>query len=83
MNVVLKGLVKWIKEQDDVLLTDTTFRDAHQSLLATSMRTADITGNCIRICRLMPDLFSFEMWGGATFDVAYRFLKESPWDQTN
>ena len=76
-----EGLVKWIKEQDDVLLTDTTFSDAHQSLLATRMRTADMTGIASESARLMPDLFSFEIWGGATFDVAYRFLKESPWDR--
>ena len=76
-----EGLVKWIKEQDNVLLTDTTFRDAHQSLLATRLRTADITEIASESARLMPDLFSFEMWGGATFDVSYRFLKEDPWDR--
>ncbi|WP_210469518.1 pyruvate carboxylase [Sporosarcina sp. 6E9] len=76
-----EGLVKWIQEQDDVLLTDTTFRDAHQSLLATRMRTADMTGIASESARLMPDLFSYEIWGGATFDVAYRFLKENPWDR--
>ena len=75
------GLVQWIKEQDDVLLTDTTFRDAHQSLLATRMRTKDMTNIAPHSARLMPDLFSYEMWGGATFDVAYRFLKEDPWDR--
>lgn len=76
-----EGLVKWIKEQEDVLLTDTTFRDAHQSLLATRMRTADMLAIAPASARLMPDLFSYEMWGGATFDVSYRFLKESPWDR--
>lgn len=76
-----EGLVKWIKEQDDVLLTDTTFRDAHQSLLATRVRTSDITSIASESARLMPDLFSYEMWGGATFDVSYNFLKESPWDR--
>ena len=76
-----EGLIKWIKEQDDVLLTDTTFRDAHQSLLATRMRTSDMTSIASESARLMPDLFSYEMWGGATFDVAYRFLKEDPWDR--
>lgn len=75
------GLVQWIKAQDDVLLTDTTFRDAHQSLLATRMRTKDMTNIAPHSTRLMPDLFSYEMWGGATFDVAYRFLKEDPWDR--
>ncbi|MBE1553596.1 pyruvate carboxylase [Sporosarcina limicola] len=76
-----EGLVQWIKEQKDVLLTDTTFRDAHQSLLATRVRTSDMTSIASESARLMPDLFSYEMWGGATFDVAYRFLKESPWDR--
>ena len=76
-----EGLIQWIKEQDDVLLTDTTFRDAHQSLLATRMRTADMTEIASESARLMPDLFSYEIWGGATFDVAYRFLKEDPWDR--
>ena len=76
-----EGLIQWIKAQEDVLLTDTTFRDAHQSLLATRMRTADMTSIASESARLMPDLFSYEMWGGATFDVAYRFLKENPWDR--
>lgn len=76
-----EGLIKWIKEQDDVLLTDTTFRDAHQSLLATRVRTSDIANIASESSRLLPDLFSFEMWGGATFDVAYRFLKEDPWER--
>ncbi len=75
------ALVKWIKEQNDVLLTDTTFRDAHQSLLATRMRTADMISIAPETARLMNDYFSFEVWGGATFDVAYRFLKENPWDR--
>ncbi len=75
------GLVDWIRKQDDVLLTDTTFRDAHQSLLATRMRTSELTQIATESAHLLPDLFSFEMWGGATFDVAYRFLKESPWDR--
>ncbi|MBM7654112.1 pyruvate carboxylase [Neobacillus cucumis] len=75
------GLVQWIKNQQQVLLTDTTFRDAHQSLLATRMRTTDIYHIAEETAKLLPDLFSFEMWGGATFDVAYRFLKEDPWDR--
>ncbi len=75
------GLVNYIKGQKDVLLTDTTFRDAHQSLLATRVRTADIAEIASESARLMPDLFSFEMWGGATFDVSYRFLKEDPWER--
>ncbi|WP_153720546.1 pyruvate carboxylase [Sporosarcina cascadiensis] len=75
------GLVEWVRRQEDVLLTDTTFRDAHQSLLATRMRTKELTQIATESAHLLPDLFSFEMWGGATFDVAYRFLKESPWDR--
>jgi pyruvate carboxylase len=76
-----EGLVQWIKEQDRVLLTDTTFRDAHQSLLATRVRTVDLVRIAEPTARLLPHLFSLEMWGGATFDVAYRFLKEDPWDR--
>jgi pyruvate carboxylase len=76
-----EGLVQWIKEQDRVLLTDTTFRDAHQSLLATRVRTIDLVRIAEPTARLLPNLFSLEMWGGATFDVAYRFLKEDPWDR--
>jgi pyruvate carboxylase len=76
-----EGLVNWVKDQNQVLLTDTTFRDAHQSLLATRVRTNDLKSIADPSARLLPDLFSFEMWGGATFDVAYRFLKEDPWDR--
>lgn len=75
------GLVEWIKEQKQVLLTDTTFRDAHQSLLATRLRTTDLLHIAEPTARMLPNLFSLEMWGGATFDVAYRFLKEDPWDR--
>ncbi|WP_163101368.1 pyruvate carboxylase [Peribacillus alkalitolerans] len=75
------GLVRWIKEQKEVLLTDTTFRDAHQSLLATRVRTNDLLHIAEPTAKLLPNLFSSEMWGGATFDVAYRFLKEDPWDR--
>ncbi len=76
-----EGLVKWVQEQSNVLLTDTTFRDAHQSLLATRIRTKDLVNIADSTAHLMPDLFSLEMWGGATFDVSYRFLKEDPWDR--
>ncbi|WP_445613894.1 pyruvate carboxylase [Geobacillus sp. YF-1] len=76
-----EGLVRWIQEQPRVLLTDTTFRDAHQSLLATRVRTIDLLRIAEPTARLLPHLFSLEMWGGATFDVAYRFLKEDPWDR--
>lgn len=76
------GLVDWIKNQDQILYTDTTFRDAHQSLLATRMRTQDMVN--IASSYAMDrgqDLFSMEVWGGATFDVSMRFLKECPWDR--
>ncbi|MDN3014894.1 pyruvate carboxylase [Paenibacillus sp. BSR1-1] len=76
-----EGLIDWVKSQKQVLLTDTTFRDAHQSLLATRMRTTDIVHIAEPAAKLLPELFSFEMWGGATFDVAYRFLKEDPWNR--
>lgn len=73
------GLANWIKQQKEVLLTDTTFRDAHQSLLATRIRTKDMLTVAEPTAKLLPNLFSVEMWGGATFDVSYRFLKEDPW----
>ncbi|UII57271.1 pyruvate carboxylase [Cytobacillus spongiae] len=76
-----EGLVDWIKNQKEVLLTDTTFRDAHQSLLATRVRTSDMKHIAEPTAKLLPNMFSFEMWGGATFDVAYRFLKEDPWER--
>ncbi|OIK12981.1 pyruvate carboxylase [Bacillus sp. MUM 116] len=76
-----EGVVKWIREQKEVLLTDTTFRDAHQSLLATRIRTNDLVRIAEPTARLNPHLFSVEMWGGATFDVSYRFLNEDPWDR--
>lgn len=75
------GLVQWILAQEDVLLTDTTFRDAHQSLLATRVRSQDMYQIADATARMMHQLFSLEMWGGATFDVAYRFLKEDPWER--
>ncbi len=67
------------KNQNKLLLTDTTMRDAHQSLMATRMRSIDMFKIAKAQSVLGKDLFSMEMWGGATFDVAYRFLKESPW----
>ncbi|HET6871831.1 MAG TPA: pyruvate carboxylase, partial [Sporolactobacillaceae bacterium] len=75
------AVVDWIKKQEKVLLTDTTFRDAHQSLLATRMRTADLSKIAAPTAHLLPNLFSYEMWGGATFDTALRFLKEDPWER--
>lgn len=75
------GLVRWIQAQQNVLLTDTTFRDAHQSLLATRVRSKDMYNIAAATSEHMQDFFSLEMWGGATFDVAYRFLKEDPWER--
>jgi len=75
------GLGQWIREQQPLLLTDTTFRDAHQSLLATRFRSFDLLAIADDYARLCPQLFSLEMWGGATFDVAMRFLKECPWQR--
>ncbi|MBW3600911.1 MAG: pyruvate carboxylase subunit B, partial [Planctomycetes bacterium] len=69
----------WVREQKPLLFTDTTFRDAHQSLLATRFRTHDLLNIAGAYAHLCPQLFSIEMWGGATFDTAMRFLKESPW----
>src|SRR5699024_12321808 len=77
-----EGLADWLKNRKEVLYTDTTFRDAHQSLLATRVRTKDLLNIAEPTARLLPKLFSIEMWGGATFDVAYRFLKEDPWDRS-
>jgi pyruvate carboxylase len=74
-------VVEWIKKQKRPLLTDTTMRDAHQSLLATRVRTKDMTAIAHATAHLMHPLFSLETWGGATFDVAYRFLNEDPWDR--
>jgi pyruvate carboxylase len=71
----------WMLEQKRVLLTDTTMRDAHQSLLATRFRTFDLAAVAPAYASLAPDLFSVECWGGATFDVAMRFLRECPWER--
>ena len=76
-----QGLANWVLAQKRVLLTDTTFRDAHQSLLATRVRTRDILKIAPATAQLADELFSLESWGGATFDVAYRFLDECPWDR--
>ncbi len=76
-----EGLVNWIKEQDKLLITDTTMRDAQQSLMATRVRTVDMEKIAPAVALYGKDLFSLEMWGGATFDTSYRFLKESPWER--
>jgi pyruvate carboxylase len=72
---------RWIQEQKRLLITDTTFRDAHQSLLATRMRTFDMLRIAPWYAHAHAALFSLEMWGGATFDAALRFLREDPWQR--
>jgi pyruvate carboxylase len=74
-----EGVVKWLRSDKRVRFTDTTWRDAHQSLLATRLRTYDLARVAGATSHLMSNFFSLEMWGGATFDVAYRFLSEDPW----
>jgi pyruvate carboxylase len=74
-----EGFARWTREQDRLLLTDTTFRDAHQSLMATRLRTYDMLRIANFVAHRMHGLYSLEMWGGATFDVAMRFLLEDPW----
>ncbi len=75
------GFAQWMKAQDRILITDTTLRDAHQSLLATRMRTRDIAVIVDSYARGLPQLLSLECWGGATFDVAMRYLREDPWER--
>ncbi len=70
-----------LREQNQVAVTDTTFRDAHQSLLATRVRTIDLLGAAGHVARMTPQLWSVECWGGATYDVALRFLSEDPWER--
>jgi pyruvate carboxylase len=76
-----KALANWMMEQKTLLLTDTTFRDAHQSLIATRMRSDDLFRISHATAHLAAPIFSQEMWGGATFDVALRFLHEDPWER--
>ncbi len=76
-----EGFARWMRDQDRLLLTDTSFRDAHQSLLATRVRTHDLLRIAPMYARQLDGLLSLECWGGATFDVAMRFLKEDPWDR--
>ncbi len=76
-----KGVVDWIKDQNKLLMTDTTMRDAQQSLMATRVRTVDMEKIAPAVALYGQNLFSLEMWGGATFDTAYRFLNESPWER--
>ncbi|HXO63290.1 MAG TPA: pyruvate carboxylase [Steroidobacteraceae bacterium] len=76
-----EGFAQWMLREERVLLTDTAMRDAHQSLLATRMRSIDLTAIAPYYASLVPQLFSVECWGGATFDVALRFLREDPWER--
>jgi pyruvate carboxylase len=76
-----KAVADWMLEQSQVLVTDTTMRDGHQSLLATRMRSFDMIRVAPAYAHRLPQLFSVECWGGATFDVAYRFLQECPWQR--
>ena len=74
-----EGFARWMREQTRVLVTDSTFRDAHQSLLATRVRGKDLVAVAPFVARMTPNLLSVEAWGGATYDVALRFLGEDPW----
>lgn len=76
-----EGFANWIRDSKPLLITDTTMRDAHQSLIATRMRSVDMLNIASYVAQKTPNLFSLEMWGGATFDTTMRFLKESPWDR--
>jgi pyruvate carboxylase len=76
-----EAFAQWMLAEERVLVTDTTMRDAHQSLLATRLRTLDMTAIAPYYASLLPGLFSVECWGGATYDVAMRFLREDPWDR--
>src|SRR6266481_5449888 len=71
----------WARKEKRLLITDTTFRDAHQSLMATRVRTFDLRATAGAVAHRLPNLFSLEMWGGATFDTAMRFLHENPWQR--
>ncbi|TDV39820.1 pyruvate carboxylase [Actinophytocola oryzae] len=76
-----EGFARWLRESKSVGVTDTTFRDAHQSLLATRVRTKDLVTVAPYVAQLTPELLSVECWGGATYDVALRFLAEDPWER--
>ncbi len=75
------GFASALREQKALAVTETTFRDAHQSLLATRVRTRDLVAVMPHVARLTPQLLSVEAWGGATYDVALRFLAEDPWER--
>ncbi len=76
-----KAVSDYVLNEKKLLITDTTMRDAQQSLLATRLRTRDMVKGADAMAEILADCFSFEMWGGATFDTAYRFLHESPWER--
>lgn len=76
-----EAVARWVRSREEVLVSDTTMRDAHQSLLATRVRTVDLVKGAKIAGKLLHQAFSFECWGGATFDVAYRFLFEDPWER--
>lgn len=76
-----EAVAEWMSAQQKLLITDTTMRDAHQSLLATRMRSIDMINTAQAYSHNLPQLFSVECWGGATFDVSYRFLQECPWQR--
>ena len=76
-----KKFAAWARKEKRLLITDTTFRDAHQSLMATRVRTHDLLATAGAVAQRLPNLFSVEMWGGATFDTSLRFLHEDPWQR--
>jgi pyruvate carboxylase len=76
-----KRFAAWTRKEKRLLITDTTFRDAHQSLMATRVRTHDLLATASAVAQRLPNLFSVEMWGGATFDTSLRFLHEDPWQR--
>uniref|UniRef100_UPI002409872B pyruvate carboxylase n=1 Tax=Saccharomonospora azurea TaxID=40988 RepID=UPI002409872B len=76
-----EGFARWLRSSPTIGVTDTTFRDAHQSLLATRVRTKDLLAVAPVVARTLPELLSVECWGGATYDVALRFLAEDPWER--
>ncbi|MFE5287340.1 pyruvate carboxylase [Nocardia sp. NPDC056611] len=76
-----EGFSQWLRNREGVAVTDTTFRDAHQSLLATRVRTNGLLDVAGHVARMTPELLSIECWGGATYDVALRFLYEDPWER--
>ncbi|MEV5647385.1 pyruvate carboxylase [Nocardia sp. NPDC052254] len=76
-----EGFARWLRERKELAVTETTFRDAHQSLLATRVRTSGLLTVAGHVARMTPELLSVECWGGATYDVALRFLYEDPWER--